>query len=110
PRRFFCKSEIEIRVVFDNQQIILFGHVEQFAPALRRKSHTRGILKIRNGVDALDAALLGQRAIDLLTQVAGYDSVVILTHSNQLRTGVSQGDYSADVTWKLDHRHVAGVQ
>src|SRR6202040_1562377 len=77
----FGEMEIEIRVVFNNQQIVSFGDLDQLAATLGGECYPRGVLKVRDRVDALDATAVGQGSLDLLSQLTDDDTVVILPYA-----------------------------
>src|SRR5207247_4689905 len=104
PESVFIEREIEVSVVFHDQQIMLVGDRDQLVSSLGCQGHARGVLEIRNRVYALYAAPFRVQAVNLLAQVAVHDAAIILAHSYQLGRGGVQRDDSADVAGKLYER------
>src|SRR5262249_10860825 len=108
--RGVIQIQVEVRVVFDYQQIVLIGDLNKLSTASRVERNTRRVLKVGYRVDAFRATARGANVIYRLAQAGGHDSAIVLRNADKLSAGISQGDDASDVAWQFNKGDIAAVQ
>src|SRR5262249_24655017 len=109
PRRII-QVQIEICVVFDYQQIVLFSDFHQLSTPSGIERDSRRVLKVRDRIDAFCATPIASYPVQRLTQFRGHDAVVVLSYAYEFGTGVLKRDDAANVAGRLYKGYISRVE